>query len=232
MVTAGKVAGGFWGQLPERERQLLQSAGRARIFPPDATVCAQGDLATHVFVLVSGWVKVTVVTGGGQQSLLALRGNGDVVGELAGEVAGCRTATVKTIGQVRSIIVPHPRFVTFLDTNPAAAGAYRHALTERWNDTAESLRIQSISSGAERLARLLLELAAEHGRGDEHHTTIELPLSQEELASLASASRATVTRALGAWRRRRLVETSPRHITITDRDALARIAVLGPDWPG
>ena len=61
-----------------------------------------------------------------------------------------------------------------------------------------------------------------------HHTTIELPLPQEELASLVSAPRATVTRALRDWRQRRLVETSPRHITIIDHAALARIAVLRP----
>ena len=112
-----------------------------------------------------------------------------------------------------------------LATRPGC-GETDHALTQRWNDTAESLRIQSISSGAERLARLLLKLAEGHGQGDEHHTTIELPLSQEELASLVSASRATVTRALRDWRQRRLVETSPRHITIIDHAALARIADL------
>ena len=226
MATAGRAAGRFWGQLPEREKELLQTAGRTCVFPPGATVCAQGDPATHVFVLVSGWVKVVAVAGGGQQTVLALRGNGDVVGEVAGEVTGYRTATVKAIGRVRSIVLPHTRFAAFLDANPAAARAYRHALTQRWNDTAESLRIQSISSGAERLARLLLELAEGHGQGDEHQTTIELPLSQEELASLVSASRATVTRALRDWRQRRLVETSPRHITIIDHAALARIADL------
>ena len=58
--------------------------------------------------------------------------------------------------------------------------------------------------------------------------TIELPLSQGELASLVSASRATVTRALSDWRQRRLVETSMRHVTITDLAALARIAGLRP----
>ena len=226
MVTAGRPAGGFWGRLPEREKELLQSAGLACVFPPGATVCVQGDPATHVFVLVSGWVKVVAVAGGGQQPVLALRGNGDVVGEVAGEVTGYRTATVQAIGWVRSIVVPYTRFAAFLDANPAAARAYRHALTQRWNDTAESLRIQSISSGAERLARLLLELAEGYGQGDEHQTTIELPLSQEELASLVSASRATVTRALRDWRQRRLVETSTRHITITDRAALTKIADL------
>jgi CRP/FNR family transcriptional regulator, cyclic AMP receptor protein len=224
MGKAGIPAGGFWGQLPGREQELLRSAGRARVFPPAATICVQGDPATHIFILLSGWVKVVAVTGEGQQTVLALRGDGDVVGEVAGEVTGYRTATVKTVGRVRSIVVTYRRFSAFLDANPAAARAYRHTLTRRWSDIAESLRVQSTSSGAQRLARLLVELAEEHGQGGEHQTTIELPLSQEELASLVSASRATVTRALHDWRQRRVVETSTRHITITDMAALARIA--------
>lgn len=226
MVTASGPAGGFWGHLPQPEKELLRAAGRVRVFPPAATMCVQGDPATHVFVLITGWVKVISVSGEGQQAVLALRGDGDVVGEVAGEVTGYRTATIQVIERVRSIVIPHQRFAAFLDANPAAARAYRHALTQRWNDTAESLRIQSVSSGAQRLARLLLELAAGHGHGDEHRTTIKLPLTQEELASLVCSSRATVTRALRDWRRRRLVETSTHHITILDRAALARIAGL------
>ena len=186
MATAGRAAGGFWGQLPEREKELLQTAGRNCIFPPGATVCAQGDPATHVFVLISGWVKVVAVAGGGQQTVLALRGDGDVVGEVAGEVTGFRTATVKAIGRVRSIVLPHTRFAAFLDANPAAARAYRHALTRRWNDTAESLRIQSISSGAERLARLLLDLALNRPA---LHRRVSAGQAQPARSSPASLSR-------------------------------------------
>ena len=52
---------------------------------------------------------------------------------------------------------------------------------------------------------------------------IALPLSQEELASLASASRATATRALADWRGRGLIQTGTRRITITDPEALRRL---------
>jgi CRP/FNR family cyclic AMP-dependent transcriptional regulator len=198
-------------------------AGRLRDFRPATTMCVQGDPATHLFVLVSGLVKVISVTGAGQQTVLALRGSGDVVGEVAGEVTGYRTATIEAIEPVRSIVIAHRRFAAFLDENPVAARLYRHALTQRWNDTAESLRVQSITSGAQRLAQLVLTLADGYGRSDGGETEIELPLSQLELASLVCASRATVTRALRKWRQDGVVETSPHHITVIDRAALARI---------
>jgi len=219
-------AGGFWGRLPEPERELLRLAGHIRNFPPAATMCVQGDPATHLFVLVSGLVKVISVTGAGQQAVLALRGRGDVVGEVAGEVTGYRTAPIEVIEPVRSIVVSHRRFAAFLDENPVAARVYRHALTQRWNDAAESLRVQSVTSGAQRLARLMLALADGYGRSNGGQTAIELPLSQVELASLVCASRATVTRALRKWRQDGVVDTSTHRITIIDRAALARIAGL------
>ena len=93
-------ATGFWGLLTAPERALLASAGRTSVFPPGATMCVQGDPATHLFILTSGWVKVVSVSRGGQECVLALRGNGEVVGELAGEVTGYRTATIYAIGKV------------------------------------------------------------------------------------------------------------------------------------
>ena len=51
-----------------------------------------------------------------------------------------------------------------------------------------------------------------------------MPLTQEELASMAGTSRATVTRALSNWRQRGFIRTGQRDITITDLGALRRIA--------
>ncbi len=108
-------AGGFWGLLSAPERSLLAGAGRPSVFTPGTTICVQGDPATHLFVLISGWVKVVSVTSEGQETVLALRGNGDVVGELAGEVTGYRTATIYAIDRVQSVVVQHDRFYAFLD---------------------------------------------------------------------------------------------------------------------
>jgi CRP/FNR family transcriptional regulator len=82
------------------------------------------------------------------------------------------------------------------------------------------LRTRSVTSGAQRLAGLLLELA--DWRDSEVRAA--MPLTQEELASLTGASRATVTRALSNWRQRGIIRTSQRDITITDLVALRKIA--------
>jgi CRP/FNR family transcriptional regulator, cyclic AMP receptor protein len=214
----------FWHLLSDSERSELTALGHIGMFLHDDVMAIEGDLATHLFVLLVGWVKIRSVTGDGRELLLALRGDGDIVGELAGESTGYRTATVQAIGTVRSLIVAHGRFTAFLDSRPDAARAYRRVVTHRWAESAELLRDRSITNGAQRLAGLLLDLADHHGTQAESGTIIEVPLSQDEMASLIGASRATVTRALGDWRQRGFISTGHRQFTIIDDAQLRRIS--------
>ena len=213
-------AQGFWAQLTDDERAVLTGLGRTAVYPPGAVMCVEGDPATHVFVLVNGWVKIVGVTSDGHELTLALRGRGDTVGEVAGETTGYRTATVQAIGTVRALVVPYDRFSAFLDAHDGADRAYRRMVTRRWNEAESRLRTRSVTSGAQRLAGLLLELADQRDS--------EVILTQEELASLTGASRATVTRALSNWRQRGIIRTGQRDITITDLATLRKIAGQQP----
>ena len=215
---------GFWDLLADTEQSVLSGLGRMSVFPPGATLCVEGEPATHVFILLAGWVKVLSVTIQGQELVLALRGPGDIVGEVAGEATGYRTATVQATGTVRALIVGHDKFSSFLDSYLGASHAFRRVAMQRWSETAAMLRRRSVASGAQRLAFLLLDLAGQHGSGTAGGIYVAMPLSQEELASLAGTSRATVTRALGNWRQRGFIRTGQRRITIMDLAALRQIA--------
>jgi CRP/FNR family transcriptional regulator, cyclic AMP receptor protein len=214
-------AQGFWPLLSDDERTALAGLGRTTVYPPGAVMCVEGDPNTHVFVLVDGWVKIVGVTSDGHELTLALRGRGDTVGEVAGETTGYRSATVQAVGTVRALVVPYERFSSFLDAHDGADRAYRRMVTRRWNDAESMLRARSVTSGAQRLAGLLLELA-------DSELQTAMTLTQEELASLTGASRATVTRALSNWRRRGIIRTGQRDITITDPGALRKIAGQQP----
>jgi CRP-like cAMP-binding protein len=214
-------AQGFWPLLSDDERTVLVGLGRTTVYPPGAVMCVEGDPNTHVFVLVDGWVKIVGVTSDGHELTLALRGRGDTVGEVAGETTGYRNATVQAVGTVRALVVPYERFSSFLDAHDGADRAYRRMVTRRWNDAESMLRARSVTSGAQRLAGLLLELA-------DSELQTAMTLTQEELASLTGASRATVTRALSNWRRRGIIRTGQRDITITDPEALRKIAGQQP----
>ncbi|MCL2585513.1 MAG: Crp/Fnr family transcriptional regulator [Streptosporangiales bacterium] len=203
---------GFWGMLDDSDRAALKATARSRTFADKAILCLEGDSSTHVFILVEGWVKIITSASDGREKLAALRGDGDVVGDIA-QVAGHRTATVKAIRTVRALIVSPGQFGGFLDSHTEAARAYRHVTAEHERAAHSAQRSMALASGPQRLAALLLELDG-----------ADLPLSQEELASLIGASRSTVTRALKDWRSRHIIATRQGPVTILDPAALRRLA--------
>jgi len=215
---------GFWTLLSRDEQDTLSGLGMPRDYPPGATICLEGDPATHVYVLLAGWVKILSTTRDGHEIVLALRGDGDIVGETGGETTGRRNDTIQAVGKVRALTVPYEKFSSFLDASQGADRAYRRVVTRKFNDADTLLRRRAVTTGAQRLAALLLDLAGRHGREVNGATYVVMPLSQEELASLAGTSRATITRAYGNWRKRGLIHTGQRRITILDLPGLQRIA--------
>ena len=225
-------AAGFWGALPGPDADGLRALGRVSQFGRGAALCTEGEPATHVFVLLTGWVKILNTTREGAEVLLALRGQGDVVGERAAELEGYRTATARALVRTEALAVISGRFRAFLDSHPAADRAFRHAMTQRGREADEALRARAGSSGAERLARLLLDLSARCGEATEQGVTIAVPLSQADLASWIGVARATVTRALQQWRRRGLIRTVRGRLTVADASGLRRAAGLPPPGAG
>lgn len=221
----GKESGqGFWSLLTRGEREALSAISLPRDYSPGAIICLEGDPATHVFILLAGWVKILSATSDGHESVIALRGDGDIVGDVAGETTGRRNATIQAIDAVRTLIVGHDKFSSFLDANPGADRAFRRIVTQKWNDADSMLRSRSVTTGAQRLAGLLLDLAERHGEEVDGGIYVVMPLTQDELASLAGSSRATVTRALSNWRKRGFLITGQRHITIIDPPGLRKVA--------
>jgi CRP/FNR family transcriptional regulator, cyclic AMP receptor protein len=215
---------GFWALLARDQRDALSEVGLSRDYPAGATICLEGDPATHVFILIAGWVKILSSTNDGHEIVLALRGDGDLVGDISGATTGRRSSTIQAVDVVHALIVQYDAYNRFLDSNTGADRAYRRMVTQRWSDASTMLREHAVTAGAQRLARHLLELADRHGREMDGTIYLAMPLTQDELASMAGTSRATVTRALSNWRKRGFILTGQRHITILDREGLRKVA--------
>jgi len=139
----------FWELLTRDEQRDLVALGRDKKYPPGATMCVEGDPATHVFVLLDGWVKILSVTDDGHEKVLALRGDGDIFGETAGETIGRRNATMRAINTVHVLMVGYDRFSSFFDTHTRASHAYRRMMTQRVSDADMMLRRREVTSGAQ-----------------------------------------------------------------------------------
>ena len=241
-VAAGSVrwerptARSFWNSLADPEREALAAAGVEEFFRAGTVLCRAGDDTSQVMIIDSGWVKVGVREGPGTgEKILAVRGQGDVVGERAALTTQVRSATVTALDEVSAMVVPAERFAEFLRGHPRAAEVLERQVTERREEDRMRLFPGDRAGAERRLAWLLLDLAQRRG-GYQHSSAavFTLPMSQAELADWTGTSADAVSRFLRTWRDRGIIARSERsrRLTVIDLDGLAALCdVAPPDTP-
>jgi CRP/FNR family transcriptional regulator, cyclic AMP receptor protein len=210
----------FLARLQPTDRGFLLGGCAPRRFPANAVLFHHGDLSDFVVFLISGWVKVSTDSLNGHEALLAIRGPGDVLGELAAIDGRPRSATVRTLTPARVAVLPADRLVSRLRQRPDIALALLKDVADRLRDS----DVRRLGFGAhtvpERLAAYLLELAQRHGTAVAGGTEIDMPLSQRELAGAIGASREAIARCLRILRERRVVVTRRRRVVILQPQVL------------
>ncbi|WP_306213493.1 Crp/Fnr family transcriptional regulator [Actinoplanes sp. RD1] len=218
----GWTPGSLLAALSPTAAGALLSLGRPRTVDNGDLILVEGDEGTRVELITDGYCKVSMLTEDGHKVLMAVRGPGDVVGELAALSGNRRSATVQASGPVSLITIAGPAFQHFVADHSAAAIEVTRALGKRltWSNRR---RADAAAYSAEvRLARLLTDLAEICGCPTPDGIELGVPLTQDELASMIGAGLPTVQRALAAFRRAGLVGTGYRRIVIVDPEALVR----------
>lgn len=210
----------FLAALEPDVRRAFLELGAHRVYRPRSILFHQGDPSRHVVLLLDGWVKITSTSRSGEEALLALRGPGDVLGELAAIDGANRSASAQVLLQVSAVVIDDERFVRSLTQYPQVAlSLLRHISRNLRESDRHRLEYVSASSSA-RIAARVLELAARHGVETPDGVVIDLPLSQRELATAAATSREMAARTLRALRERDVLRTSRQRIVVVRPEVL------------
>ena len=204
--------------LTEEEKAQLNGMALDRL--PGFLLFAEGELTKEVFLIIKGHVKVT---SGGADHIVAVRGPGDVVGEMAALDGKPRSASVYALQDITVQVISQQQWVDFLYNNPRVFHALVQMLSARVREATSKQSRASWFGVEQRLALGLLELARKLGKTDERSIRIE-DVSQKELAGLVGASRESVSQVMRAFRRRGLVATGRELITVLNPEQLKEIA--------
>jgi CRP-like cAMP-binding protein len=215
---------GFLAELDAAGREAFDRLGRHRRFDAGAPLFLEGDLGGNVMVIHSGHVKVFATSDDAHGVLLAVRGPGDVLGDLSAIDNEPRSASGTALDPVDAQVIAASEFRTFLADTPGAGLALLRVVIARQRDS-DRMRVEfGARDTSGRVALRLLELAETAGEpaSNGNGIRIVLPLTQDDLAGWVAASREAVARALASLRRRGLITTGRREITIVDLEALRR----------
>lgn len=217
----------LFDRLTPATRATVQEVGRHVRYPSGTAVMFPGQVGDSVHFLISGHVKIVAHGIGGKQTLLGLRGPGEILGEMSILDQQPRGSAVMAVDAVETFVMPAARFRAELDRAPDLAIIVMEFLVHRLRD-ADTKRAEYLSlDSTGRIAARIVELAERFGSGAGDGTVaIMLPMTQAELAGWAGASVESAGRALATLRKLGWIETERRRIVVRELEALRTRATI------
>jgi CRP/FNR family cyclic AMP-dependent transcriptional regulator len=193
-------------------------------YPANAVLFGEQQEASSILILVEGCAKISMNSRDGKRLILWMARPAELLG-LTSVLRGSRhEVTAEAVHACRVVSIRRQEFLDFLLRHPAAYECVAHELSVEMSRACEQMRIMGLSSSASiKLAWLLLEWSA-GGNTTARGTSVNAPLTHEEMGECIGVTRETVSRAMGELRERRLIEVHGTALTIKSRFALAAYA--------
>jgi CRP/FNR family cyclic AMP-dependent transcriptional regulator len=197
---------------------------RSRRVRAGTSLVMQEEPGEVSYIIVQGTIKVHVDQVDGTEVILALRGPGDVVGEMSVVDNLGRSASLTTLEQCDLLWIERAAFWGCLQAMPGLACNLVRILSVRLRQSDDHVQILAAHDLHQRVAHQILSLADVYGRNtNDGSIHIPLRLTQSDLAALVGASRVHVNRVCGTLKRHGAITVSERHqITVQNREVLER----------
>jgi CRP/FNR family cyclic AMP-dependent transcriptional regulator len=170
--------------IPDTDQKV-----RIRIYSPDCTIFRQGERASSVYIIRSGWIRETHFTHTGK-IIRKILGPGATFGVEAVLTGTCHEVTAESIVESELICMSDWQFVTLVDTYP-------HLAIKLLKST--SLKLQSVLNdffdvagkkpSSQRLLESLQRRAQYCGRSANDGIRLNLPCSIQDMADEIGCSR-------------------------------------------
>ena len=224
-AAAGRPRTVTFESLPADVAAYCVRLGRSVTVHRGSVLARQGENAVRCYYVRTGYARVVSISPDGHQILVGFSGPQDLVGQMAAAETGDRYLASTIACQSMNLI--------------AWGRSEALALTERFPEVHARLdalllqngrllikRLHTVSEGRvpQRVANVLLELAARHGKRDLRGVAIEAPVTREDLAGLTGTTLYTVSRVLAGWQLQGVLESRRGRVRLTDPSRLKMLA--------
>jgi CRP-like cAMP-binding protein len=212
----------FSSLLTCADREALSALGHRRRYRRNTTLFSEGDHSTYVIVILLGRVRVSYMTTEGREIFFAIKGAGELLGELSAIDGRPRSATATTLGPAEVLMVEGDDFMEFVETHPHVALMLLRTVSERLREADRRQVEFGALDTVDRVVRQLVELARTTGEPQGSGGALLVHISQQELAAWTGSSREAVNKALATLRATGWLSTQRGGVLVHDLAALER----------
>ena len=121
----------LFAALPPQDLQPIAAIATEHAYEDGDTIAVQGEPGEEMHIIVSGEVAVSMRDAAGEERVVAVRSQGEAVGEMAVITHEPRVATLLARGSVRVLTIAKPQFEAILRERPDTAIGVIHVLSRR-----------------------------------------------------------------------------------------------------
>ena len=185
--------------------------------PKKTFLYRQGDHCSNLFWIKNGIVKLSHLTEQGSEITIDLLRRGDVIGCFQNNSANQEIdETAQALDEVNYYRIAYSDFKAMMSHQAELAWYVIEDMYSRKQRVERKLRIILTQPVEIRVITTLLELAEMFGIRCTHGYTLEIHLTQQEVADLVGASRSVVSTILNDFRNRGMLDYTRDQICIND----------------
>jgi CRP/FNR family cyclic AMP-dependent transcriptional regulator len=175
-----------------------------------------GGSPPGIFYIESGLVKAYDITKYGEENLLIIRKDGEMLGLTWAVTGEDHNIIYSALAPTTVYLVSRDKFMQYIQTNPAAALPVIDMVTDMYRLHSERIMTLEYRTVRERLISFLVTTAQRFGRKTAEGLQITVPLKHQDIASSISATRETTSRALAELERKDLIKNEQSYFTLRD----------------
>jgi len=206
------------------ERSRLLNQMRKEHFDAGTYLFMEGDSADRLHLVISGQVKMIKHSPDGHETILALFDTGQIIGEVGVLAGGTYPATAQAMEPTTTLSLARQVYVQWVRQHPRLAWSLIEELGRRLQVAHETIRSLAVEKVEQRIARLLLRLAAAAGEKQGDTVVITVPLTRQEIADMAGTTVETAIRVMSKLRRRGLLDSKGGSIRLLQAHQLVLFA--------
>jgi CRP-like cAMP-binding protein len=201
----------------------LADITRKCIYKKNSIFLQQDEKSSHLFIILSGQVKISLISECGRELILRLLGKNDFFGEMSLLNENVNEAMATSITDVELLSISHKDFAKYIETHPAVALAIMSHLCDNLNKAYRQIESLVFLNVQSRIARIFLDMAKSSSIKTEKGIFFVPQITHQELANMVGTSRETVTKIITKFKTKGSIKITRDGIILTDQNYLGSL---------
>ena len=207
--------------LASDELALLDALAHPVTFGAKETLFVQGQPAEAVYNLTGGAVRLYKLLPDGRRQIVGFALPGDFLGLAMRDAFGF---SADAIGTVTACAFPRSAYSALVDAKPHLLRRLHDYATHELTLAQEQMLLLGRRNAEERLVCFLLTMRERWARLGRSTTTIELPMSRQDIADFLGLTIETVSRTFSKLARNRKILIVPDGVRLLDIEGMTSLA--------